>query len=72
MLKLVSTIQRSGNFHILSFFNKIWVLRVKSFVLPFLVDILFLGSRSVDPQLFADPDSGSQNLANPTNPDPKN
>jgi len=34
-----------------------------------LVDILPFGSESVDPQIFADP--GSQNLADPTDPDPK-
>jgi len=35
--------------------------------LQFLVDILPLGSGSVDPHIFADPnpDSGSQNLADP-------
>ena len=38
--------------------------------LQFLVDILALGSGSVDPHIFADPDPGSQNLADPTNPDP--
>jgi hypothetical protein len=37
----------------------------------FLVDILPLGSGSVDPHIFADPDPGSQNLADPTDPDPK-
>ena len=36
-----------------------------------LVDILPLGSGSVDPHIFADPDPGSQNLADPTDPDPK-
>ena len=30
-----------------------------------------LGSGSVDPHIFADPDPGSQNLADPTDPDPK-
>jgi len=34
------------------------------------VDILPLGSGSVDPHIFADPDPGSQNLADPTYPDP--
>ena len=29
-----------------------------------------LGSGSVDPHIFADPDPGSQNLADPTDPDP--
>ena len=33
-----------------------------------MVDILPLGSGSVDPHIFADPDPGSQNLADP---DPK-
>ena len=37
----------------------------------FLVDILPLGSGYVDPHIFADPDPGSQNLADPTDPDPK-
>ena len=39
--------------------------------LQFLVDIWPLGSVSVDPHIFADPDPGSQNLADPTDPDPK-
>jgi len=39
--------------------------------LQFLVDILLLGSGSLDPHhIFADPDLGSQNLADPTDPDP--
>ena len=38
--------------------------------LQFLVDILPLGSGSVDPHIFADPDPGSQNLTDPTDPDP--
>ena len=37
----------------------------------FLVDILPPGSGSVDPHIFADPDPGSQNLADPTDPDSK-
>ena len=41
------------------------------FFLQFLVDILPLGSESVDPHIFMDPDSGSQNFADPTDPDPK-
>ena len=43
------------------------------FCFSFLVDILPLGSGSVDPHNFADPDldPGSQNLADPTDPDPK-
>ena len=40
-------------------------------MLQFLVDILHLGSGYVDPHIFADPDPGSQNLADPTDPDPK-
>jgi len=36
-----------------------------------LVDILPLGSGSMDPHIFADLDPGSQNLADPTDPDPK-
>ena len=39
--------------------------------LQFLIDILPLGSGSVDLHIFADPDPGSQNLADPTDPDPK-
>ena len=41
--------------------------------MQFLVDILSLGSGSVVPLIFADPDPdpGSQNLADPTDPDPK-
>ena len=35
------------------------------------VDILHLGSGAVDSHIFADPDPGSQNLADPTDPDPK-
>ena len=44
----------------------------KVFFLQFLVEILPLGSGSVDLHIFADPDSdpGSQNLADPTDPDP--
>jgi len=46
-------------------------LEVKKFFLQVLVDILPLGSGSVDPHIFADPDPdpGSQNLADPTDPD---
>ena len=50
---------------------QIWVLGVKKLFLQFLVDILPLGSGSVDPHIFADPDPGSKNLADPTDPDPK-
>ena len=37
--------------------------------MQFLVDILPLGSGAL--HIFADPDPGSQNLADPTDPDPK-
>ena len=33
-----------------------------------MVDILPLGSGSVDPQTNADPDPGNQNIADPTDP----
>ena len=57
----------------ISLFSKvqILVLGVKKFFLQFLVDILPFGSGSVDPHIFADPERGSQNLADPTDPDPK-
>ena len=42
----------------------------KRLFLQFLVDILPLVSGSVDPHIFVDPDPGSQNLADPTDPDP--
>ena len=42
---------------------------VKKFFCSFWL-IFTLGSGSLDPHIFADPDSGSQNLADPTNPDP--
>jgi len=41
------------------------------FLLQFLVNILPIGSGSVDPHNLADPDLGSQTLADPTDPDPK-
>ena len=40
-------------------------------LLQFWFDILSLESGSVDPHIFADPDPGSQNLADPKDPDPK-
>ena len=43
----------------------------KGFFLQFLVDILPLGFGSVEPHIFAALDPGSQNLADPTAPDPK-
>ena len=57
----------------ISLFSKgqIWVLGGKNFFWQVLVDSLPLGSGSVDPHIFVDPDPGSQNLADPTDPDPK-
>ena len=43
---------------------------MKKFFLPFLVDILPLGSGSVDPHIFADPDQRGQNLEDSTDPGP--
>ena len=54
------TIQKWGNFYNLSFSKVLWVLGIKKFFLQLLGDILPL-----------DPDSWSQNLADPTDPDPK-
>ena len=56
---------RKQEIFIFSLFLKvpIWVLRVKKDFLQFLVDILFLGSRFLDPYIFADPEPGSQNLS---------
>ena len=73
MLKLDEPF-RNQEIFIISLFSivQIWVLRVKIFLLlQFLVDILPFGSGSVDPHIFADPDPGSQNLADPKDPDPK-
>ena len=71
MLKLDEPF-RNQEIFIISLFSlvQIWVQRVKIFFWQFLVDILPLGSRSVDPHIFADPVPGSQNLADPTDPDP--
>ena len=72
MLKLDEPF-RNQEIFIISLFSivQIWVLRVKICFLQFLVDILSLGSGSVDLHIFADPDPESQNLADPTDPDPK-
>ena len=43
---------------------QIWVLRVNFF-------FFWLIFYPVDPHIFADPDPGSQNSADPTDPDPK-
>ena len=66
-LKTWWTIHNWAKFYNL-FFSKVqtWVLGLKFFLLQFLVDILPLGSLSVDPHIFADPDPGSQNSADPT------
>ena len=70
MLKLDELFKNQEIF-IISIFSivQIWVIRVKIFS-QFLVDILPLGSGSVDPHIFGDPDPdpGSQNLADPTDP----
>ena len=62
---------RNQEILIISLFSivQIWVLRVIFFFLQFMVDILPLGSGSVGPNIFADPDPdpGSQNLADPMN-----
>ena len=39
--------------------------------MQFMIDILPLGSESVDSHIFVDTDPGSQNVADPTDPDPK-
>ena len=69
MLKLDQPL-RNQEIFIISLFLivQIWILRVNFFLLQFLVVFLPLGSDSVDPHNFADPDPGSQNLADP---DPK-
>ena len=71
MLKLDEPF-RNQEIFIFSLFSivQIWVLKVNFFLLQFLVDIFPLGSGSVDPHIFPDPDPGSQNLADPTDPDP--
>ena len=71
--KTYRTIQKSGHFLNLSFLIvQILILRVQLF-LQFLADALRLGSGSVDSHTFGDPDpnSGSQNFADLTDPDPK-
>ena len=50
------------------FFAQIWILGSNKLFLQYLVDIVSLGSGPVDPHMFADPDPGSQNLADPTDP----
>ena len=72
MLKLDEPF-RNQDIFIICLFSKvqIWVLGAKKCFSQFLVDILPLGSGSMDLHIFADLDPGSQNLADPTDPDPK-
>ena len=65
------TIQKSGRFIISLFFNNLDLGFKSKFFIQFLIDIAPLGSGSVNSHIFADPDPGSQNLADPTDPDPK-
>ena len=76
MLKLDYQSFRLWNLEIFLFSTvQIWALRArkKDFFLQFFVDILTLRSwsGSVDLHIFADPDPGSQNLADPTDTDAK-
>ena len=57
------TIQKSGNFYNLSFFNSSDLGFESKIFFCSLVGILPLGSSSVDPHIFGDSDPGSQNLA---------
>ena len=54
---------KSGNFYNLYFFNSSDLGLESKFFFAFFVDFLSLGSGSVDQHIFADPDPGSQNLA---------
>ena len=69
------TIQKSWTFYDLSFYNSSDLgFENKHFFLQFLVVILPLRSESMDLHIFVDldPDPGrSQNIADPTDPDPK-
>ena len=71
MLKLYDPL-RNQEIFIISFFNSSDLrFESKFFFFQFLVDILPLGSGSVDLHVFAvpDPNPGSQNIADPTDPD---
>ena len=59
----------SGNFYILSFINSSDLVFGSNIFLQYWVDILPLGSGTVDPH--PNPDPGSQNVSNPMDPDPK-
>ena len=71
MLKLDETNSKIGKILYLFFFNSSDLGFEKSLFLQLLVDILPFEFGSVDPHIFEDPDPGSQNLADPTDPDPK-
>ena len=66
------TAQKSGNFYNLCFNSSDFDLGCNNF-LHFLVHVLPLGSRFMDRHICADldPDPISQNLDDPTDPDPK-
>ena len=66
MLRLWTN-QKSGNFYNLHFYNFHFF---NSLELTFLFSI-WLIFYPLDPHIVADPDPGSLNLADPTNPDPK-
>jgi len=68
MLNLDEPFRNQEIYMISLFFSlfQICVLKVKKFFMYFFGDILRLGSA-----YFADPDPGSQNLADPAGPDPK-
>ena len=64
-------IQELGNFFNPSFFNSSDFSFESKFFFAFLVDILPLGSGSMDPHNFSDPDPRRPNLGDSTDPDPK-
>ena len=60
-----------GYFCLIFFNSSDLGFEVKFFFCSFWLIFHPYGSGSVDPHIFADPDPGSQNLADPTDPDPK-
>ena len=68
MLQLDETFRTKEIFDNLFFYS--YGFESKRFFCSFFV-ILTLGFGSVDPHIFANPDSGSKNVADPTDPDPK-
>ena len=67
------TIQKAEIF-IISLFSIVQIIALesrKTCFFEFLVDILPLGSGSVDPHIFANPDPESQNRADTTDPNPE-